>query len=279
MLNLFLSKININNYEIEEIEHSFHDNDGENDVTVVVKNAKEKVGLLIEDKIDAIAMPHQRDRYIIRGNKLVDKNRFDRFFLFIVAPKDYLESNTEAKKYDNNISYEEMKEYFKDDLYAYSLFEKALEEKKKGYIVIENKNVTLFWKRYYDFVEENYPKLKINRIEGPRGDTACWPIFLLPIKNVFIYHKSDRGYMDLTFEKQADNYYNFINAVKDKLTDAMSVQKTGKSLVIRINIPIVDFKSSFDDYIPEMKECLDKAMILNNFLTSIDINKILSKDN
>ena len=39
---------------------------GESDITVVISSEGEKYGLLIEDKIDAIAMPEQHGRYIKR---------------------------------------------------------------------------------------------------------------------------------------------------------------------------------------------------------------------
>ena len=63
----------------------------------------------------------------------------------MIAPNDYLKSNSEAQLYENQISYEELKNYFTNDLYATALIDKALEEKKNGYTIIENPNVTLFW--------------------------------------------------------------------------------------------------------------------------------------
>ena len=79
-INFFLSKIDLNNCTIEEIEHSSKDNDGESDITIILNNSKEKIGLLIEDKIDAIAMPNQKERYNIRGNKGIDNKKYDNFY-------------------------------------------------------------------------------------------------------------------------------------------------------------------------------------------------------
>ena len=59
---------------------------GESDITVVIEIEGVKYGFLIEDKIDAIAMPKQHDRYIKRGEKL-KKEGNDRGFGGQVDPK------------------------------------------------------------------------------------------------------------------------------------------------------------------------------------------------
>jgi len=66
---LFLDKINKCDFNVKECIHSYLDNDGESDITVILEKDEEKIALLIEDKIDAIAMPDQRNRYSLRGDK------------------------------------------------------------------------------------------------------------------------------------------------------------------------------------------------------------------
>ena len=46
--------------------------DGESDITVILSNEINKIALLIEDKIDAHAMPMQPERYIKRGKKGIE---------------------------------------------------------------------------------------------------------------------------------------------------------------------------------------------------------------
>ncbi len=62
-LNLFIDKTNLpkTDYDVTEICLSKADMDGESDITVVIESAGQKYGLLIEDKIDAIAMPEQAE--------------------------------------------------------------------------------------------------------------------------------------------------------------------------------------------------------------------------
>ena len=134
-------------------------------------------------------MPNQRGRYNLRGESGVKNNLYSKFYVFMIAPKDYLDSNTEAKKYENQISYEELIKLLNEDIYATSLLEKALEEKKKGYIIIENEAVTKFWSNYYKYIDDNYPILNVNKIDGPRGASAVWPTFNTPYKQYKIRHK------------------------------------------------------------------------------------------
>ncbi len=70
-LNIFLSKINLPDATVCSVEQSKVDVEyGESDMTVIVEKSSNKYGLLIEDKIDAIAMPNQSGRYIARGEIL-----------------------------------------------------------------------------------------------------------------------------------------------------------------------------------------------------------------
>lgn len=272
--NYFLEKIGLKNYDVVKVEHSLMDCDGESDVTIILSNGSETIGLLIEDKIDAIAMPNQRNRYDIRGKKGVERKEYDRFFVFIVAPNDYLQTNNESKKYENRISYEALLDILKEDMYSKSVIEQAIEEKKKGYIIIENENVTRFWQEYYNYIKNNYPQLYINEVSGPRGGKASWPQIKTPIKKVYIIHKSDRGFMDLTFSGLGENFNSFRNYVNKYLDDDMSVYQTGKSVAIRLHVPIVDFKNNFNDYLSEMRYSLDSAMRLYKLLEKIDINNL-----
>lgn len=279
IFDLFLNKININGYDVKALQHSFSDSQGESDITVIAEKDNHKIGLLIEDKIDAIAMPNQRERYNIRGQRGIDNKLYDEFYVFMIAPLDYLKSNSEAQLYENQISYEELKEAMKDDIYAVTLIEKAIEEKKNGYIVQEHSGVTQFWEKYYEYIRNNYPTIKINEVHGPRGESAMWPEFSTYYPNVKIIQKSDRGYLDLTFSKMSNYITIFNKYVLDHLDNNMTIEKTGKSMAIRMVFPKIDFRNDFDNYSNELKDCLDKALILYSLLNKIDVNAMYNEIN
>ena len=271
LIDLFLEKSDLKDYKVSEVEHSYMDADlGESDITIIVENNNKKIALLIEDKIDAPAMQLQPERYVERGKKGVENKKYDDFKTFIIAPKQYLNTNPYVEKYQYQISYEEMLERLSDDIYSKALIEKAIEEKEKGYVIIENEMVTNFWNKYYDFIDEYYPQIKIHRIEGPRGSKAAWPELYTDYKKVVIIHKSDRGYMDLTFGKMANHIEIFDRYINDIPSDVKIVQ-TGKSLAIRIEVPKIDFKDDFDNYINQMHECMRSAVRLYEILSKINV--------
>jgi len=277
---LFLDKINKCDFNVKECIHSYLDNDGESDITVILEKDEEKIALLIEDKIDAIAMPDQRNRYSLRGDKGIVEGKYNEYFVFIIAPKDYLDTNSEAKKYEYRISYEEILKFIgNEDVFGSSLLIKAVEEKKKGYSVVEDKRVTAFWQKYYDFVEKYYPQLNIKRYDGPRGANAWWPGFFPPVKNIRIDHKSNKGYVDLKFDGVGEYFSEISEILKDKLDKDMAIIKTGKSMSIRIKVPVVNFNEEFDKYIDEIKISLNSVERLQKLLSKIDYKRIFDLKN
>lgn len=154
------------------------------------------------------------------------------------------------------------------------MLEQAIEEKKKGYIIIENENVTKFWDNYYKYIEDNYSMLNINKVNGPRVTNANWPIFNTQIKQIKIRHKSDRGYMNLKFHKMVEKYFDFYDLVKNSLEGDMTVHKTGKSVSVRLLVPKMDFKNEFTNYISEMKISMDSVVRLQNLLKKLDLKEI-----
>ena len=275
VLSFFLKKINLEDYNLLEIEHSHMDTElGESDITLIIEKSGHRIGILIENKIDAIAMVSQQERYEKRGKKGIKENLYEEYKVFIMAPKKYLDTNAQAKKYPNSISYEELLDLLNDDKYAISLLEKAIEEKENGYTVIEDKMVTTFWKRYYDFIRNYYPLIKIHEIDGPRGSRASWPELNTDYTQVIIIHKSDRGYMDLTFNKMASYISIFNKYVEKIINEDYKIVKTGKSLSIRLEVPTINFRDDFDNYINEMHECMKSAIKLYDLLSKINVLKM-----
>lgn len=118
-------------FQVLGAELSKSDSDlGESDITVVVDVEGNKYGLLIEDKIDAIAMQEQHGRYVRRGEKGIKAGEYIGYRVFIICPKKYYENNAEAKLYEHIQTYEECKQYFdskKDPLVTLVVFDsKAL---------------------------------------------------------------------------------------------------------------------------------------------------------
>ncbi len=102
--SIFLSKIGIDNATVLEVEQSKTDPEfGESDMTIIFQVYNKKHALLIEDKIDAVAMPEQCSRYSKRGDIGVQNGEYDSYDVFIVAPEKYLLQNAEAGHYLNKV--------------------------------------------------------------------------------------------------------------------------------------------------------------------------------
>ena len=287
-LNIFTSKVGILDATVVEVEHSkTHPEYGESDMTVIVELKSKRHGLLIEDKIDAIAMPEQFSRYIKRGELGVTNGDYSDFSVFIVAPKKYLNENAEAQKYPNKVSYEECLKYFEADTdnrkqFKRSQIKQAIHKQKTGYQVIENKAVTEFWSKYIAYQKENYSHLLLTATEGPRGANSIWPQFNTVIEKVYIIHKSNNskynnGYIDLTIPGMAEylpQLEMFLNEMVNLKEKGMTVHPTGKAAAVRLVVPKVDFSKSFEDQIGAVETSFKAIEKISELVKQFDAAKL-----
>lgn len=285
-LNIFTSKVNIASARVVKVEHSkVHSEFGESDMTVIIETEGKKHGLLIEDKIDAIAMPEQYERYVIRGNIGIENGDYESFDVFIIAPVKYLKVNQEAQKYPNQITYEECANYFRGLSDARAIFklqqiEFAINKQKSSYQVIEHVAVTDFWNKYIAYQKEGYPHLWLSTSGGSKGSRASWPRYKVPIKSLYILHKSEFGYVDLTFPNCAERTVE-LKALLDKelgniAEQKLSVHITGKSAALRVVVPKLYFKTPFEDCVDDVDTCLREISHLCGIIEKLSADKILS---
>ena len=282
-LNIFLSKINLENAAIIEVEQSKVDMEyGESDMTLIVEKGGKKHGILIENKIDAIAMPNQYGRYVERGKIGVKNGDYDNYSVFIVAPSGYLAVNEEAKKYKNCVPYEECLEYFKSKTDTRSAFkvqhiEQAINKQKHGYQVVEHSDVTDFWDKYIAYKEQNYPQLWLVSKRGPKGRYSSWPHFNVAVDNMFIYHKAELGFVDLTISGMGDKLAQLEmllpTVIGNLNAKGITLVKTGKSAALRIVVPVMNFTEPFERYIDVLPECFDAVQKLTNIANEISAMK------
>ena len=262
-MKLFLKKTDLpkTDYSLKEVYLSKADKDGESDITVIVEIEDRRYALLIEDKIDALAMPDQQLRYTIRGDKAVTKQEYDEYRDFIVCSKRYYEFNEEAKKYTHFVSYEECVEYFEKsdsmmaEVWAQQIKQAITKSRKHSETEI-NEGANRFFNKYIDYQELNYPKLTL-RTE--RGSNGWWAHYTTRYKNVYVYHKIPQGYVDLTFPRSAekmDGLSNIARTLNEALAKDLAnhglkqitVLPTGKAGVLRIEVPKFDMKAiNFED--------------------------------
>lgn len=258
-------------------ELSKSDDLGESDITVIVEVDSKKYGLLIEDKIDAIAMPEQHSRYVKRGEKGVKNGDYDDFRVFIFCPEKYYKNNIEAKKYEHLLTYEECKEFFdkKSDLtsrFRSQQIEQAIVKAKKPATNNVDENANAFLRQYIKYQKENYPSLDLSTKEDKNG---WWTDFRTDLGYVYINHKIREGYVDLTFPKASENT-DRAKTIADwarlhKISD-VSVVKTKKSVMLRIHVPKLDIEKGFAAVdVDELNKCFETIKELTEFANMIEM--------
>jgi hypothetical protein len=280
--NIFLRKINKTSFKLISIQHSNNDVElGESDITAIFSNGNIKHALLIEDKIDAIAMPNQCGRYFSRGNLAVNKGIYDSFDIFLIAPKDYMVSNSEARKYPYKITYEELIEFFEKqtetrNLYKLEVLKLAVEKKQSGYVPQVDHKITQFNKLYDSYKDKHYPELHLNSYSGDRGPRAFWPSYRSFVKNGHITHKSNKGYVDLMFRGLGKHLGHISKCLENILDDDMLIVQTGKSGSVRIHVPVIDFKDDFDKQVSNLDLAFQAVTRLTKLSGEINTEKLFS---
>ena len=289
-LELFITEAKLpdGDYAVSEVYLSKADKDGESDITVIIESSGKKYGFLIEDKIDAIAMPEQPERYIKRGERGITNGDYDAFYSFIVCPEKYLKNNDAAKKYPYKVKYEEIRDYFskKSDsthIVYFQEISQAIEKAKRPPKVEINANANRFFRKYKDYQEENYPELNLTTKRDANG---YWAHYTTRFGLVFLYHKICDGKVDLTFNRAA-KYLDKLETVASWFRKYgianVSAVKTGKAGALRVTVPKLDMNKPFeenDDYDIEVcfKTINDLIEAVNVFGVAGSISELLKNN-
>lgn len=251
---IFLDTVGIQcDYTIEHVIHSMRDADlGESDIVFVLNIDGKRHAIHIEDKIDALAMPNQRGRYSQRAEKDIASGQYDDYSVLIVAPEKYLSVNKEAHKYEHQVRYEQLRDYFasQNDIrsqYKLTLIDRAIYDQKAGYQYEANPGVVSFCAAMDAYQKEHYPAL-------PIGTQAWWRGYKTLISTATIVYKANKGFCDLQFSNCTRE--ELLSKVKDYLSDRMTVEKAGKSASIRLTVPPVWFEKPFHEKVLEVDEAL-----------------------
>ena len=289
-LDLFVGKTNLPkaDYSVSEVYLSKADKDGESDITVIIESSWKKYGLLIEDKIDAIAMPEQPERYIKRGKRGIKNKDYEDFYSFIVCPEKYYTNNDAAKKYPYKVMYEEIRDYFsKKSDPAHTVYfqeiSQAINKAKRPPRVEINANANSFFRKYKDYQEEHYPELNLRTSRNANG---YWAHYTTRFGLVYLYHKIGDGKVDLTFNRAAthlDKLEIVASWFRKYGIANVSAVKTGMAGALRVTVPQLDMNIPFeenDDYDIEVcfKTINDLIEAVNVFGIAESVSELLKED-
>ena len=265
-------------FEIVKAELSKSDSDlGESDITVIINVEGEIYGLLIEDKIDAIAMPQQHARYVKRGEKGVKAGEFKDFRVFLFCPEKYYENDAEAKLYEHHLTYEEFQAYFAKKSDPLSMFrlqqlKQAVDKAKKPSVINVDEKANAFLRQYIRYQKEHYPSLDLSTKEDKNG---WWTDFRTDLGIVYINHKIQEGFVDLTFSRSADKIDRakvIADWVRQHVIPGATVRKTQKSAIIRVHVPKIDIKKGFENVNEnELVQCFEAIKELTDFANIVEM--------
>lgn len=274
---IFFEKVNIKECVVDKAYHSLADSNGESDITFVVDVNGSKYGILIEDKIDAVTMPKQSERYYVRGEDGKKRGEYEKFYVLLVCPKEYWEEHQEDEnaQYENIVFYEELRDYLlvRQDVrsrYKAEVFDHALNAKKKGYRLIENTAVTNFWRNMQEFCEDKFPSLYMNYDGGSKGNSSSWIYFRTPIEKVWIVYKSNSGHVVL--EYYGADELKLKEKLKIYMDEDMKFCKVGKSFGVLLHKARwkISFKESFQDVKDIVFEVLEQVCRLVELTKKIE---------
>lgn len=264
-------------FAVESADISKSDSDlGESDVTIYVNVDGVRYGLLIEDKIDAIAMPDQHGRYVKRGQKAVDAGEYKGVYVFIFCPKKYHENNEEAKLYEHLLTYEECKEYFdrKEDALSKlrsQQLKQALSKAKRTPTNNVNEKANAFLREYIRYQAEYFPSLVLTT--GP-DKNGWWTNFRTELGYVGITHKIQEGIVDLTFPRAADksNQAKMIAEwLRKHVLADVTMAKTKISVMFRVSVPKFDMSKGFEEADQEdLEKCFRVIKELAEFANIVE---------
>jgi len=253
-----------------------HSDLGESDLIVKFSGANNEGWLfLIENKVDANFQPSQDLRYYKRGEKYIKEKHCKNFNTVIFAPTEYLEGMPLEIGFDFKISYEDLKEFFNKtglrNEYKSNFITSAIERARRGWKLIENKNITEFWKKYWQYIESSAPELEMSE-PGAKPKRSTW-VYFHPSnldKNVHLIHKVEKGYVDLQISGKSGKFEVLKEKIEKLLNSNMRIQKTGKSIVIRIKVSKINMNKDFNT---EKNAVAESIFVLKELLEWFKQNK------
>lgn len=266
----FCGEIDLHNVIAAGAWHSLSDTDGESDLVLRVLQEESRIGILIENKVNAPAQYRQAERYHLRGKRLVEEGKLDSYRTVICAPQCYISPPLPENDYQHRISYEDIETWFRTQqgqgrraVWRRYVMLAAIDQGRRGYTMAVNPAITKFHLDYWKHLRLRHPKIQMARPQG-RGNGSTW-IVLKGIgfpRGVKLSHKFDQQVMELGFEKRT---VDEILAVKSDWPDDIHPVQKGGTASLAIDIPAIDMTLDFGAQTTGIEKALESAYRLMQY--------------
>lgn len=254
--------------------HSVSDVDGETDLLLRVIAGSQRVGVLVENKIDAPEQAQQDQRYHLRAARAQVQGKFDAYVTVMCAPQRYLSALSTLSAYQYRVSYEDIADWFGTQLgrraaWRRHIMQEAIEQSRRGYRVVPHPANTEFHHEYWKHVLANHPHIVMARPQRARGKNSNWIVLKgrdFP-PNIQLDHLLHDGMMRLSF------FWRTIDellAIHPDWPEDIRLIKKPKSAVLAIPVPLIDMKVSFETQSMAVDEALRAARRLMLFSMIFD---------
>lgn len=213
---------------------------GETDIIFEYRSGTETIGVLIENKLDAIFQPQQSNRYFQRAEHYLSSKRFDKTFVVLIAPRQYIDHQ---KEFTLTASYEALRTYFENQndsrfIFKSQLLTIAIEKLRRGYVATNSDVVYSFWSEYWRSISITFPILKMKKpIIVP--ENSDWITLKHPL--LTITHKLAVGKIDCS-----NGSDSLMQLLYDKFNGAEKLNFSS-GLTVRIPTTPLNRKIPFDD--------------------------------
>lgn len=261
----FCGLVGLHDAQFDNAWHSVSDADGETDLLLRVIVAGRRVGVMIENKINAPEQHLQSERYLLRGERLVESGSFAEFTTAIMAPQRYLDDLPEGSTYRHRISYESIAEWYskcdgRRSGWRHHVVRHAIEQGRRGYTMLVHQAKTRFHREYWNHLRRNHPRIQMAE-PGDKGPKSDW-IILKDLdfpKDVQLNHKFEQRVMELGFFRR--RVEEILEAKGDWPDGIIPIQKS-QTASLMIEIPYIDLEKPFEEQVDRVEQALAAAYSL-----------------
>ena len=142
----------------------------------------------------------------------------------------------------------------------------SIESCRRGYVAIIDEDAHSFSMDYWNYLRDHHPDVQMSKPKDtPEG--GSWKYLKFPgmpsgVHVVHKFHRSDRNSMDLSF-LGALTVADLEQSYGSLLDESMEIHAAGRSAVVRIRTPLIDWKLPFRPQVEAFERCIAAARRLN----------------
>ena len=266
----FCRAMGFEDVEFDGAWRSVSDVDGETDLILRVRHQGSRLGLFIENKIDAPEQDAQDTRYHKRARRAREQGKIDEYKTAMIAPQCYLDSLPESSEYEKRLSYEDIEQWFRShgdrrSLWRGNAMREAIERNRRASNMVVNSTRTQFFDDYWQYLRRKHFEF-IMKPQTKKGSSSTWVYFKgrkFPASDVGFIHKVEKCIIELNFTgKTIEEIQERIRQTSAEVPESANHAQFGKSAGLQITVPQINFEVPFKEQVEVIERVLDKAYLL-----------------